>query len=315
MAGTGTGRVAVPRGAAVVGGTHYPGYRPGYYPPAAYHSHYHYHYPHYYYGYGYPYSYYPYYPFYGFGVSFGIGYGVGVGFSFGYPYYPYYPYAYPYPYYPYSYAYPAYPYTYYDGASLRLQVTPREAEVFLDGYYAGTVDDFDGTFQRLNVQPGNHELEIYLPGYRSVQQSLLLQPGKTSNVKLAMQPLAPGEPEPVRPTGRPEPPPQNDQQPNTAVVTPRSGGAPRDNAPIEEAAPSAPTDYGLLALRVQPGTFGLMIDGERWEAPLSNDGTNLQLPVGRHVIEVEKEGYRSYITEVTVTKGETSSLNVSLMKQ
>src|SRR5262245_22712637 len=38
--------------------------------------------------------------------------------------------------------------------SLRLEVKPREAEVYIDGYYAGTVDDFDGTFQRLRVVPG-----------------------------------------------------------------------------------------------------------------------------------------------------------------
>ena len=31
---------------------------------------------------------------------------------------------------------------------------PSEARVYVDGYYAGTVDDFDGLFQRLNVSPG-----------------------------------------------------------------------------------------------------------------------------------------------------------------
>ena len=32
-------------------------------------------------------------------------------------------------------------------------VDPAEARVYVDGYYAGTVDDFDGLFQRLNVSP------------------------------------------------------------------------------------------------------------------------------------------------------------------
>ena len=33
-------------------------------------------------------------------------------------------------------------YAFYDDeSSLRLQVTPRETEVFVDGYFAGTVDD------------------------------------------------------------------------------------------------------------------------------------------------------------------------------
>jgi hypothetical protein len=36
-------------------------------------------------------------------------------------------------------------------SSLQLQVTPRETEVFVDGYFAGRVDDFDGRFQRLPI--------------------------------------------------------------------------------------------------------------------------------------------------------------------
>ena len=72
-------------------------------------------------------------------------------------------------------------------------MSPREAEVFVDGYYAGTVDDFDGTFQRLHVEPGDHDLEVFLPGHRSYQQKVYLQPGKTFNVRHAMEPLGPGD--------------------------------------------------------------------------------------------------------------------------
>jgi hypothetical protein len=68
---------------------------------------------------------------------------------------------------PYRYgAYPRYAYGqfYSRDSALRLQVSPRETEVFVDGYYAGTVDDFDGVFQRLRLEPGAHELTLYLPG-------------------------------------------------------------------------------------------------------------------------------------------------------
>jgi len=67
---------------------------------------------------------------------------------------------------------PPYPYHSYrmdPGASLRIEVKPQEAEVYVDGYYAGIVDDFDGVFQRLPVTPGEHEIELYLDGYRSVR--------------------------------------------------------------------------------------------------------------------------------------------------
>ena len=98
---------------------------------------------------------------------------------------------------------------YYDNsASLQLQVTPRQTEVFVDGHFAGVVDDFDGTFQRLHVEPGEHELQLFLPGHKSVTQHVYVQPRSTFRVKYTMEPLGPGEPEPVRPAGTSQEPPR-----------------------------------------------------------------------------------------------------------
>ena len=85
-------------------------------------------------------------------------------------------------------------------AALRLQVSPRETEVFVDGYYAGTVNEYDGIFQRLRLEPGEYEMALYMPGYRTVTQQLLLQPDKTLRIKHEMVPLGPNdapEPRPV----------------------------------------------------------------------------------------------------------------------
>jgi hypothetical protein len=46
--------------------------------------------------------------------------------------------------------------------SLRIVDAPRYAQVFVDGYYAGEVDDYDGIFQRLNLEPGPHRIEIVI---------------------------------------------------------------------------------------------------------------------------------------------------------
>ena len=43
---------------------------------------------------------------------------------------------------------------------VRIQGAPRDAQVFVDGTYAGVVDDFDGTFQHLDLEPGSHAIEI-----------------------------------------------------------------------------------------------------------------------------------------------------------
>jgi PEGA domain len=112
-------------------------------------------------------------PFYG---PFGFGYGWGA-----YPYGAYGPYG------VYGYGRP-------DGdAEARIQVTPKDAEVYVDGYRAGRVDDFDGTFQRLHVAPGPHELTVYLPGYRTLNEKLYFGEGSTMKVKETLDKLAPGE--------------------------------------------------------------------------------------------------------------------------
>jgi len=72
---------------------------------------------------------------------------------------------------------------YYSGA-LKLKIKPRTAEVFVDGYYVGIVDDFDGLFQelRLSADPdgrATHRIEIRAPGAQPLTFEVRLQPGQT----------------------------------------------------------------------------------------------------------------------------------------
>ena len=64
--------------------------------------------------------------------------------------------------------------------ALRLKVKPREAEVFVDGYYAGIVDEFDGVFQRLRVEPGPHRVEISADGYEPRMIEIRALPDQTT---------------------------------------------------------------------------------------------------------------------------------------
>src|SRR5262249_38516147 len=105
---------------------------------------------------------------------------------------------------PYPYAYPPpFPYRYRDAvADVRLEVKPKEAEVYVDNFYAGIVDDFDGVFQRLHAPPGEHEITLYLEGYRTVRQRVYLSADNTFKIKYTMERLAAGE----QPEPRPQPP-------------------------------------------------------------------------------------------------------------
>lgn len=62
---------------------------------------------------------------------------------------------------------------------VRLKVSPRHAAVYVDGYYAGIVDDFDGFFQRLTLEVGPHEIEIEAPGFEPLVYDVYVDPSRT----------------------------------------------------------------------------------------------------------------------------------------
>ena len=65
-------------------------------------------------------------------------------------------------------------------------------------------------------------------------------------------------------------------------------------------------------IRVQPADADVLIDGEHWRGPGGDDRLVVQVTDGRHRIEVRKEGYQPFTTEVDVRGGESFPLNVSL---
>lgn len=211
-----------------------------------------------------------------------------------------------------------YPYRYVErDSSVRLQVTPKEAEVYVDGYYAGIVDDYDGMFQRLHVAPGEHEITLYRDGYRAVTQHVYLTPASTFKIKYKMEPLAAGEATPSRPvppapppTAQSGPPPLPPRGPIGRRVPPPPNG-PVPNAPP----PQGQSTSGTLAIRVQPPDAEVLIDGEPWHAPAAQDRLVVDLGEGRHTVEIRKAGYVGYLTEVQIRRGETTPLNVSLRTQ
>jgi hypothetical protein len=169
-------------------------------------------------------------------------------------------------------------------ASVRIQVTPKETEVYVDGFLVGRADDFDGFAQRLRVDRGEHVVEFYLKGHRSFRQLLYFQPGETYRLRHIMQPLAAGEAEPTPPT------PATTARGSTAA----SGLA------------------GTLTIRVQPADAVVLIDGERWQPSAPGERLQVHVNPGPHRIEVQKDGYRSFSMDVIVRPGQTTPINVSL---
>ena len=115
----------------------------------------------------------------------------------------------PYPYFGYG----AYPIGARPAGDVRVLASPKQAEVYLDGFCAGVVDDFNGILQRLHTTAGGHTITLYLEGYRTVTQNIYVTPDSTVKLQVAMDRLPPGEqsdppPLPARPLDqRPGPPP------------------------------------------------------------------------------------------------------------
>ncbi len=108
---------------------------------------------------------------------FWYGYGWGPAWGYWAPFYGYNP-----GYYAYS----------YDGG-LKLKVTgpnPKNADVYADGAYVGTVDDFNGTFQKLTLGPGPHTVQVRARGYRPLTVKVRIQPDRTVTYRAEMRPVS-----------------------------------------------------------------------------------------------------------------------------
>ncbi len=198
-------------------------------------------------------------------------------------------------------------------ATLRLKVTPQKTQVYVDGYYSGIAEDFEGHSDRLPVSAGEHEIVLYLKGYRTVRQSLNLRPGRDYTVEQKMEKLPAGESS--EPPPAPSKPAEGPNEPGSFVPppppSPYERPRPSDRPPVGREPSEAP-QFGTVAIRVQPTGADVIVDGDRWQGPEGQEPLVLQLAVGMHHVEVRKEGYQSFSTDVRIREGETSQLNISL---
>jgi hypothetical protein len=90
--------------------------------------------------------------------------------------------------------YGMYPYGYFGppaAGEVKLDTNIKDAQVFIDGHYAGTV----GQLKTITMRPGSYDIEIRAPGRAPFRQDIYVVAGKT----LKLHPdLEEGQP---RPTG------------------------------------------------------------------------------------------------------------------
>jgi hypothetical protein len=236
---------------------------------------------------GYGWGGYPYYGYYGdyYGGYYGGYYGPSYGGYYGWRG----------PYVGYGYA--------HDGnyGSLRVMVEPDDTEVYVDGYYAGEVDSFDGIFQRLHVKSGRHEIALKRAGFRTHRVRVYVPVGGTLHIRYKME-RGTG----VDPTegvvGAPEP---------AESYAPPTRETQREEAQESEEAPSA-TRAGELHLIVKPADAAVYVDGAfRGNA---DDVAELGLPPGKHRIEVVRPGYVTFERDIVLGPGQTVEQRAELAR-
>jgi hypothetical protein len=127
----------------------------------------------------------PYHPWYGSWYPWGFG-SWGLGFYFWDPYW-----------YggwgssPYTYGYGYAGGSYYDAGSVKLLIKPRDAQVFVDGFYVGIVDEFDGSFQKLTLDEGPHRIEVRKEGFETLRFDVRVTLDHTIKLRGELKPAAP----------------------------------------------------------------------------------------------------------------------------
>jgi hypothetical protein len=196
---------------------------------------------------------------------------------------------------PYPYPYPPYGgwrvYGNWQSAQVRLDVTPKDAQVYVDRYYAGVVDDYDGVFQHLSLLSGAHLVEIRKTGYRSLAIELNLYPGESITYRRVMEPSTDA----------------------LESCSPASALPPG----VEEGAAPPPVDLsarpGDVKFDVTPKDAEIYLDG--FYAGIVNDfngSQHLQVAAGRHHVSLKMAGYEPIEVELSIESNRTITYRTTM---
>ncbi|MEL7058519.1 MAG: PEGA domain-containing protein [Acidobacteriota bacterium] len=250
-------------------------------------------------------------------VRFGVGYG--------YPYYR--PYRYGYHYRPYIYAsygpWSVVPWYWprtsvvvdarsrgygYGGrlvGAFDLDVRPEEAEIYVDGDYLGTADDFDGFPEYLWLEEGTYDLSIYLPGYETLTRQYTVRPGVVIDVNDRLRQGESIHPDDLGPT-------------STERREARLEADHEKRVRAEERVDfRAKFEGSRLHVTISPEDAAVYLNGQfvGTGGELTGLPRGLRVEPGQHTIEVTRPGFASEERQITVAAGEKFELELELQSR
>ena len=234
-------------------------------------------------------------------------------------------------------------------ARIDTDVSPEEAQVYLDGRHIGTADDFDGYPDYLYLKPGRYRIEFRLEGYETLTRQIEARPGMALDFTDKLHQIAG-----AKQYGSYERPKQqgevlrhygkrrgsaaaidpSSQPPESSVSAPEGD---EDQAPpVETRAPArrpSRDQYGergewrdsrssraeartRLRLNVEPSDAAVYVDnrfvGTAEEVNSLERGVSVS--PGKHTVTVSRPGFRDKTSDVTVEQGRTETLEISLSR-
>lgn len=195
-------------------------------------------------------------------------------------------------------------------AMLETDVRPRRSEVLVDGQFVGQARDFNGTWDRLFLEPGLRKIEFVKEGYKTLRLYMNLEPGHFYHLR---ERLEKGEGLDGRSM---EAPPAEIDSGETEELPPARApaGAEETGAPAAEAPAAAALAHGLLRIAATPRDAAVYLDGEFLARADELSRLHGALPVapGRHVIEVVRPGYAAVTREIVVGRDEPARVEIDL---
>jgi len=199
-------------------------------------------------------------------------------------------------------------------------ISPENAEVWLDEVYIGTADDFDGNPDYLYLKPGSYRLEFRYMGYGTYGINLDARRGQKVNLDKDMPQLADrGKPDTFDPVRKPMPFGrmfESGGKPSSLAILSREDDEeqPRNNQAEKMPLPALAANQGSLRLLVLPDDAAVYLDDRLigTAEDLSTDRRGVRAEAGKHTLTVARPGFKTKTLDVEVVAGKAVNVVMAL---
>lgn len=207
----------------------------------------------------------------------------------------------------------------YDGGALDLDVSPARTQVYIDGEYVGTVDNFDGWPQYLWLEEGTYDLVLYLDGYKTLARQVTVYPGVVQGMNDVLERGPSTRPEdiPSKATERRDERLRRDRERQDEIAGEDEdwrSRVRRERYKTEDGARDVRREAGHLRLSIEPDDASVYLDGQfvGTAEELASLRAGLLVDAGEHTLSIVRPGHKAVDRELTVEAGEEVEIELEL---